>query len=85
MIAAGVALLIVAYLFYVLFIKGWIFGIILFLFGTIGGTITILSFFPKSRETAVIIGSMHFNYAITISVLLMIVGVAVISEGGHHN
>lgn len=84
MIAATVALIIVAYLFYVLFIKGWAFGIILFFFGTVGGTITILSLFPKSRETAVIIGSMPFNYAITISVLLMIIGVAVISEGGHH-
>ena len=66
----GIILLLAIYVLYKLFIDGWLFKIILFIFGFFGMYVAIRIYYPAwATDTAVSLGpqaSTQFSYAIVI-------------------
>jgi hypothetical protein len=79
-IAGVVALAIIGWLFYVLFIKGLMWPILLFAFGILGGKTLMLAWFPSSIKTAMTFMNYNISWAALIAVVITMLGVGYLME-----
>ena len=82
MIAGIVAVLIALYIGYILIVKGWLWAILLFVFGTIGGAIVFAKLFPASQQIAFQVGKYGISYGVGAAFLIVLFGVAFFA---HHD
>lgn len=83
MIFGLVLIALVLYLFYLLFIKGIGFGILLCIFGAIGGKMLISFFFPQTNAIAFTFDIGHkygMSWASILSLLIVVLGVGFFSR-----
>jgi hypothetical protein len=81
LIPALVIIAIVFYVFYFLFIKGVGWGILLFIFGAIGGKMLITYLIPSSDKTAITLGTSYgLSYAAVSSLIIVILGIGFLSK-----
>jgi hypothetical protein len=76
--ATIVALGILGYLFYFLFIKGNAYALLLFTFGIFGGTAIIKHIIPSTVATAATIFSYNISIAAFAATIITILGIGVI-------
>jgi hypothetical protein len=79
-IAGIVALAVIGWLFYILFIKGIIWPILLFVFGILGGKALILAWFPATIKTGMIFIGYNISVAALIATAITILGIGYIME-----
>jgi hypothetical protein len=78
MIAALFALVIFGYLFYYLFIVGIAWGILLFIFGVVGGRLLILNFIPQASKTIMTFMGNDISWATFVAAVISLLGVGYI-------
>lgn len=79
-IAGIVALAIIGWLFYVLFIKGLMWPILLFAFGVLGGKTLILAWFPATIKTGMIFIGYNISIAALVATVITILGIGYLME-----
>jgi hypothetical protein len=76
------SIILIFYLFYIFFIKGYFWAILLFVFGTLGGSIALARAFPNSTHTVVTVGHFGISYGMIIAFAICLLGVAFFA---HHD
>ena len=71
-------LALLGWLFYVLFVKGAVWPILLFIIATCGGSMLVEQYFPATKGTVATFMSFHVSWAAFICALIVILAIGVI-------
>jgi hypothetical protein len=74
--ALGIILLIFIILVYLLFIKGYLFKLLLAVFGLYGGYLFLTEYIPSTNSTAMVAGNSSCSWAIMIPIIILLLAMA---------